>query len=130
MLITCRRRDLHRALRLLSRFIPTRSTLPILQHVLIETLDAGRLRLVATNLEVGISCSIEAVVEQEGSAAVPALPLLAFLRGSSSEERATLRTGNPPSLEDRAKTFLLADDLVAFPCMDATEFPHVRGLHG
>src|ERR1700724_710784 len=123
MRITCRRRDLYRALRLLSRVIPTRSTLPILQHVLIETPGAGRLRLSATNLEMGVACQIEAVVEQEGSAAVPALPLLAFLRGSSSEERVTLRTGNAPPLEDQARAFLLVDDLVALPCMDATGFP-------
>ena len=127
MRITCRRRDLYRALRLLSRFIPTRSTLPILQHVLIETPGSGRLRLSATNLEVGVACHIEAVVEQEGSAAVPALPLFAFLRGSSGEERVTFRTGNAPPLEDRARAFLLVDDLVAFPCMDAAEFPRVRG---
>ena len=36
MHITCRRRDLYRALRLLSRAVPTRSTLPILQNVLVE----------------------------------------------------------------------------------------------
>jgi hypothetical protein len=128
MQFTCRRRDLYRALRLLSRFIPTLSTLPILQHVLIETPGSGRLRLSATNLEIGVACQIEAVVEQEGSAVVPALPLVAFLRGSSGEERATLRTGNAPPLEDRARTFLLVDDLVAFPCMDAGGFPRVRGL--
>lgn len=127
MRITCQRRDLYRALRLLSRFIPTRSTLPILQHVLIETSGADRLRLSATNLEVGVACQIEAVVEQEGSAAVPVLPLLVFLRGSSGEERVTLRTGNTPSLEDRARAFLLVDDLVAFHCMDAAGFPRVRG---
>src|SRR5207248_3765491 len=70
MHITCRRRDLYRALRLLSRTIPTRSALPILQNVLIEAPGAGRLRLAATNLEIGIACSIEAVVEQEGSTTV------------------------------------------------------------
>jgi hypothetical protein len=127
MRITCQRRELYRALRRLMHAIPTRSTLPILQHVLIETPGAGRLRLSATNLEVGISCLIEAVVEQEGSVAVPALPLLAFLKRSSGEERATLRTGNAPPLEDRARTFLLVDDLVEFPCMDAAGFPRVRG---
>src|SRR5205085_4137971 len=77
MHITCRRRDLYRALWLLSHAIPTRSTLPILQHVLVEASGAGRLRLAATNLEMGIACLIGVAVEEEGSAAVPALPLLA-----------------------------------------------------
>jgi hypothetical protein len=127
MRITCRQRDLYRALRRLMHAIPTRSTLPMLQHVLIEVYGTDQLRLIATNLEVGFACLIEAVVEQEGSAAIPALPLLAFLRGSSDEEHVTLRTENAPPLEDRARAFLLVDDLVALPCMDATEFPRVRG---
>ena len=126
MHITCRRRDLYCALRLLSRAISTRSALPILQNVLIEAPGTGRLRLAATNLEIGIACSIEAVVEQEGSAAVPALTLLAFLREPSDEERATIRTEDAPPLKDRARTFMLVDDLVAFPCMDAAGFPPVK----
>jgi hypothetical protein len=95
--------------------------------VLVEAPGAGRLRLAATNLEMGIACSIEAAVEQEGSTAVPALPLLAFLREPSDEERTTLVTKDAPPLEDRARTFMLVDDLVAFPCMDADGFLRVRG---
>jgi hypothetical protein len=128
MHITCRRRDLYRALRLLSRAISTRSALPILQNVLVEAPGAGRLRLAAMNLEIGIVCSIEAAVEQEGSATVPALPLLTFLREPSDEQRVTLRAEDAPPLKDQARTFLLVDDLVAFPCMDADGFPRVRGL--
>jgi hypothetical protein len=129
MHITCRRRDLYRALRLLSHAVPTRSALPILQNVLIETPGAGRMRLAATNLEIGIACSIEAAVEQVGNTTVPALPLLAILREPSDEERATVRTEDAPPLKDkdRARTFMLVDDLVAFPCMDADGFPRVRG---
>ncbi len=130
MRITCRRRDLCRALRLLSHAIPTRSTLPILQHVLIEAHGAGRLRLAATNLEIGIACSIEAAVEQEGSAAVPALPLLAFLGGRSDEEHITLMTEDAPSGEGRSMTFMLVDDLVVFPCAAADRFPGVKGPAG
>ena len=104
MHITCRRRELHRALRLLSRAISTRSALPILQNVLIEAPGTDRLRLAATNLEIGIACSIEAAVEQEGSVAVPALPLLAFLREPSDEERITIRTEDASPLKDRART--------------------------
>jgi DNA polymerase III sliding clamp (beta) subunit (PCNA family) len=127
MHITCRRRDLYRALRLLSHAIPTRSTLPILQNVLIEAHDAGRLRLAATNLEMGIACSIEAAVEQEGSAAVPTLPLLAFLRGHTDEERVKLITEDAPPVEGRSMAFLLVDDLVVLPCADAERFPCVKG---
>jgi DNA polymerase-3 subunit beta len=126
MHITCQRRDLYRALRLLSHAISTRSTLPILQNVLIEAPGTDRLRLAATNLQIGIVCSIEALVEQDGSITVPALPLLAFLREPSDAERATLVTEDAPLLKDQARTFMLVDDLVAFPCMDAAGFPPVK----
>jgi DNA polymerase III sliding clamp (beta) subunit (PCNA family) len=127
MYITCRRRDLYRALRLLSHVIPTRSTLPILQNVLIEAQGAGRLRMATTNLEMGIACSIEAVIEQEGSAAVPALPLLAFLGGHTNEECVKIITEDASFGEGRSMTFLLVDDLVAFSCVDADRFPGVKG---
>jgi DNA polymerase III sliding clamp (beta) subunit (PCNA family) len=127
MHITCRRSDLYRALRLLSHAIPTRSTLPILQHVLIEAHGVGRLRLAAMNLEIGIAYSIEAVVEQEGSAAVPALPLLTFLRGHTDEERVKLITEDAQPVEGRSITFMLVDDLVVLACADADRFPYVKG---
>ena len=38
-----------------SRAVNPRSTLPVLANVLVAT-DEGRLRLSATNLELGISC--------------------------------------------------------------------------
>ena len=54
-----------------SRAVSPRSTLPVLANVLIAT-DEGRLRLSATNLELGISCWIGAQITEEGSITVPA----------------------------------------------------------
>jgi hypothetical protein len=76
---------------------------------------------------MGIVCLIEAAVEEEGSAAVPAPPLLAFLREPSVEERITIRTEDASSLKDQERPFMLVDDLVAFPCLDADGFPRVKG---
>ena len=54
-----------------SRAVSPRSTLPVLANVLVAT-DEGRLRLSATNLELGISCWIGAQIVEEGSITVPA----------------------------------------------------------
>lgn len=54
-----------------SRAVSPRSTLPVLANVLVAT-DEGRLRLSATNLELGISCWIGAQIQEEGSITVPA----------------------------------------------------------
>jgi DNA polymerase III subunit beta len=56
------------------RAVSPRSTLPVLANVLLAT-DEGRLRLSATNLELGISSWIGAKIEEEGSITVPARTL-------------------------------------------------------
>jgi DNA polymerase III subunit beta len=54
-----------------ARAVSPRSTLPVLANILVAT-DEGRLRLSATNLELGISCWIGAQIAEEGSITVPA----------------------------------------------------------
>ena len=56
---------------MVSRAVSPRSTLPVLSNILIKT-DNGRLRLSATNLELGITCWMGAKIESEGAITVPA----------------------------------------------------------
>jgi len=56
---------------IVSRAVSPRSTLPVLNNILIAS-DEGRLRLSATNLELGITCWIGAEIEEEGSTTIPA----------------------------------------------------------
>lgn len=74
MKVTVLQENLTRGLSIVSRAVSSRSTLPVLSNVLIAT-DDGRLRLSATNLELGITCWIGAKVEEEGSTTVPARTL-------------------------------------------------------
>jgi DNA polymerase-3 subunit beta len=69
--ITCKQQDLSRGLSVVSHAVSSRSTLPILANILLAT-DNGRLKLYATNLEIGINCWIEAQIHEEGSTTVPA----------------------------------------------------------
>ena len=71
MKITCKQQDLSRGLSIVSHAVSSRSTLPILANILLST-DNGRLRLYATNLEIGINCWIDAEVQEEGTTTVPA----------------------------------------------------------
>lgn len=48
------------------------STLPILNNILLETQKSGKVKIVATDMEVGISTLLSAEVIQEGSITVPA----------------------------------------------------------
>jgi len=70
MKVTVLQENLARGLGIVSRAVSPRSTLPVLANILIAS-DEGRLRLSATNLELGITAWIPAKVEEEGSTTVP-----------------------------------------------------------
>ena len=78
MKISCLQENLARGLATVGRAVATRSTLPILSNILLES-DEGRLRLAATNLEIGVNCWVGARVEEEGSVTVPARLLTEFV---------------------------------------------------
>jgi DNA polymerase III subunit beta len=78
MKVTCLKENLSKGLGVVSRAVATRTTLPITQHVLLQT-DGGRLKLAATNMEIALSCWIGAKVEQEGSITLPARFLTPFI---------------------------------------------------
>ncbi|MCK7526797.1 MAG: hypothetical protein MZV64_58970 [Ignavibacteriales bacterium] len=71
MKVTVLQENLARGLGIVSKAVSPRSTLPVLANILIAS-DEGRLRLSATNLEMGVTCWIPARIEEEGSTTVPA----------------------------------------------------------
>jgi DNA polymerase-3 subunit beta len=71
MKLVCTQENLSRAVSYLERITGKQSTLPILSNILIET-DKGRMKLSATNLEIGVVVNIGAKIEEEGKLTVPA----------------------------------------------------------
>ncbi len=71
MKLTVSQQQLAHGLGIVSRAVSPRSTLPVLSNILLAT-DEGRLRLSATNLELGITCWIGAQIEENGSITIPA----------------------------------------------------------
>jgi len=84
MKVSCLQENLARGLSIVSRAVATRSTLPVLSNILIST-DESRLKLSATNLEIGVNCWIGAQVEEEGATTVPARLLAEFVNSLPSE---------------------------------------------
>jgi DNA polymerase III subunit beta len=78
MKLSCLQENLNRGLGLVGRAAATRTTLPITNNVLLSS-DQGRLKLVATNLEMAISCWLGAKIDEEGSITVPAKLLTEFV---------------------------------------------------
>src|SRR3979490_82413 len=78
MKLTCSPDALGHALQAVSRAVSPRTTLPILNNVLLETGPEG-LKLTATNLEIGIVDHVDAEVTSEGSITLPAKLLTEFV---------------------------------------------------
>ena len=78
MKVSCVQENLHKGLQTVGKAVANKTTLPVLNNILIST-DGGRLKLAATNLEVGITNWIGCQVEQEGAITVPARLLIDFV---------------------------------------------------
>jgi len=83
MKLSCLQENLNKGLGIVGRAVAARTTLPITNNVLLAT-DQSRLKLVATNLEMAVSCWIGAKVEEEGTITVPARLLGEFISSLSS----------------------------------------------
>lgn len=70
MKVSILQENLSKGLSTISRAVSTRSTLPVLANVLVST-DNGRLKLSATNLEIVVTCWVNAKIEEEGAITVP-----------------------------------------------------------
>ncbi|HSV74231.1 MAG TPA: DNA polymerase III subunit beta [Chthonomonadales bacterium] len=79
----CVRKDLFEGVQTVGHAVSGRTSLPILSHLRIGSED-GRLRLTATDLELSISLTIPATIEEPGQMTAPA-KLLSELLGSLPE---------------------------------------------
>jgi len=84
MRVSCLQENLAKGLSVVGRAVATRSTLPVLANVMLST-DNGRLKLSATDLEIGINCWIGAKVEEEGAITVPARSFIDLVNSLPSE---------------------------------------------
>ena len=84
MKVSCLQENLAKGLNIVGRAVASRSTLPVLSNVMLAT-DNGRLKLSATNLELGVNCWVGAKVEEEGATTVPARLLADFVNSLPPE---------------------------------------------
>jgi DNA polymerase-3 subunit beta len=78
MKLICTQENLRKILSYLERVVGKQTTLPILSNLLLET-EKGRLKISATNLEIGVIAYVGAKIEKEGRIAVPAKLLSTFI---------------------------------------------------
>lgn len=71
MRISCLQENLNQGLNISSHISDKNTNLPILNNILIKT-DNKNIKLISTNLEIGINCNIRGKVEDEGEITIPA----------------------------------------------------------
>ena len=113
--------NLNLALSHISRFVSLKNQLPILSHTLLAT-DNGRLKLSATNLEIGINYWIGAKIDEEGSLAVPVKEISEFVSYLPSE---TINL----SLDDKSLLHLSSSKAQSsFTTSPVVDFPEIPTL--
>jgi len=117
MKVTVLQENLARGLGIVAKAVSPRSTLPVLANVLIAS-DEGRLRLSATNLEMGITCWIPARIDEEGSTTVPARTFSDLVSMLPSDQVLLKLDPQTQTLNVRGGTS--TNDI---KCIDAQEFP-------
>lgn len=84
MKLTVSQENLHRALGQVMRAVASKTTLPVLNNILLVT-EEGKLKLAATNLEMAITSWISCTIEQGGSVTIPAKSLTEWVNTLPSE---------------------------------------------
>ena len=85
MNLTISKEQIINGLQAVQNVVSTRTTLPILSNVLLRA-EGDKLELTATDLDVTISCSVEAKVKKPGASTVPVKRLFGIVRELSNSE--------------------------------------------
>jgi DNA polymerase-3 subunit beta len=123
MRFTISREKLQEGLNAVTSAVPTKTTLPVLANLLVQTSDKG-IRLSGTDLDIAVSTEVTADVESAGGITIPARKLSEIARelppapvkiASSGDQRITLECG-------RSKFKLLGLPKSEFPAFPAVQF--------
>lgn len=123
MKITIPRQDLLDTVNKVKAVVPSKSALPILSHLLIETVGAG-IRVSATDLKVSIQCCVDCNVRKQGALTVSCQRLASILTELPDKE-ITLTLGENNVVElvcGRIHTKLFS--------MPVDQFPPIRDFEG
>ena len=123
MRFTISREKLQEGLAAVAPAVPSKTTLPVLANLLVQTSDKG-IRLSGTDLDIAVSTEVTADVESAGGITIPARKLSEIARelppapvkiSSSGDQRITLECG-------RSKFKLLGLPKSEFPAFPAVQF--------
>lgn len=119
MRVSVLQENLYKGLSIVNRAVPSRPSLPVLSNVLLAT-EEQRLKLSATNLELGITCWVGAKIDEDGATTVPCRTFLDLV-SNLSPERVDMEL-NP---RNQVLKLRCGSNTGNIKCVDAAEFPLV-----
>lgn len=115
MKLTVSQKNLKKAVSLTERVVAKNSSLPILGNILLKT-ENGRLKVSATNLEIGVTYIIGAKIDEVGEVAVPAKIFSDFIASINDEKIILTSKNNTVTINSpNYKTQILGFDPKDFP---------------
>lgn len=97
----------------------SKTSLPIIQNVLLETSESNKLNLTTTNMDISIRCTVVANVESHGAITVPVKKFLSIIR-ALPENTVQLEVNNLTiNIQSGGSRFKML-------CLPASEFPQVQ----
>lgn len=115
MKLSCIKENLQESINIVGRIVSPRGTLPVLNNILLQT-DLGRVKLSATDLEIGINTWVGAKIDKEGSITIPARLITDFIN-TNDDKKINL------SLENTTLTLESEKHKAHIKGIEASEFP-------
>lgn len=122
--------NLAKGLSIVGRAVSSRSTLPVLSNILLST-DEDRLKLAATNLEVGVSCWLGAQVDDDGAITLPARLLTDWVNSMQPDKiglEMVVRTMSMNLKCGRSESNIKGIDASEFPLIPTADGEQALGL--
>jgi len=122
MQLSIHQKPLAKAVETASRFVPTKSPVPVLSGVKLTALDNDTLVIGATDLECGVLVSVPAVVKDAGEVVIPAKAFTSFIKHLPDTELTLQAKGQNLQLKtDGTNAEFNGFSVDEYPVFDAAE---------
>jgi DNA polymerase-3 subunit beta len=122
MRLKIKKQDLMRCIETIQNIVNTKTTLPILSNVLIETYQ-NQLRLIATDLNIGISCVIPVDIQEVGAITMPARRFGSIIKELPDEDIEIITKKNQMVI---IKTQTCEFKIMGLPSEDFPKLPELK----
>ncbi len=129
MKFICTKENFIRCLKSVGHLSGKTPTLPILNNILLKTTQ-GTIQCISTNLEIGITASMRAKIEEEGGVTLPARVLLEYIQLLPAETITVSTEGPDVLIQSKSQKTKLrgtgVDDFPALPPITTQETTHMN----